>query len=87
MKREAPGGAEIELLPGPTQKRSFEHHAVPVLSIAVTLGKDAGKKLFVDWLCEKVKKSKRPSMTINRRIVEMISPEAIERVIEEQMIR
>src|ERR1039457_3910277 len=66
-------------------EEGFRYFAGPVLLIAVTLGKDAGKKLFVDWLCEKVKKSKRPSLKINRRIVETITPEAIERVIEEQI--
>lgn len=85
MTIEAPGGVRLEVLPGGVQKRSFGQVEAALFTIAVTLATDAGKKLFVDWLCEKIKKSRRPSIAINRHIVEKITPEGIERTIDEQI--
>jgi hypothetical protein len=83
MKRDVPGGATIELLPIPVQKRSdLAFDAAPILTIVVTSVGTVGLNLFSSWLYETLSRSKTRYLKINRRKVE-ITPDGIYRAIEE----
>jgi hypothetical protein len=85
MTKNAPGGAAIRLQQMPTQmrKRHLTHDAASLVSLAVTFESDVSVGLFVTWLASKLMKSKLPYIRISKRAVEEITPDSLERIIEE----
>lgn len=84
MEKVAPGGVKMKLLPMPLEKRDAGE-AARLFAILLSISGEVAIGLFTNWLFEKLRSSKRPSVKINRRMVESITKDGIQRVIEEEI--
>lgn len=90
MKREAPGGATIQLLEMPMEKRDRQYIQalafVPILVEFAKVGKDVAVGVFSAWLYDKLKgkSEERKFIRVNRVMVE-VTPEAITKVLTESI--
>jgi hypothetical protein len=82
MSREVPGGAMIRLGEMPMQKSDLPIQATAFVPILVTIGSGVAINLFSSWLYEKLKgeDKARRMMTINRKVVEVTTPEAMVKI-------
>jgi hypothetical protein len=93
MKREAPGGATLTILPGDIQTRSLPptmaYDALPFSAVLVEFAKDSREiavGLFVNWLFQKLtsQKGQQKRVRINRKWVE-ISKDGLVKAITESI--
>lgn len=85
--KQVPGGGTIRLGSGKLEKRfrpGWTTDAAPLVTIALTVGKDVAIGLLVAWLYDKLKGNEIRTLRINRVQIE-ISPEAITKVISESI--
>jgi hypothetical protein len=87
MSREVPGGATIELGEMLMQKRDLPIEATAFVPILVTIGSGVAINLFASWLYDKLKgeDKARRMMTINRKVVEVTTPDAMVKILTEEI--
>ena len=82
-----PGGGAIQLGRGKLEKRvrpGWTADAAPLVTLALTVGKDVAIGVLAAWLYDKLKGNKLRTLRINRAQVE-ISPEGITKAISESI--
>jgi hypothetical protein len=86
MSREAPDGVMIRLGEMPMARRnSPQIQATAFVPILITLGSGAALNVFSNWLYDKLKGSSkgRQMITVNRKLVEVTTSDAMVRILEE----
>jgi hypothetical protein len=86
MKREAPGGATLELrtVPMPSQPPKLAYDSEPIFTVVVSVGRDIGISLLSAWLYDKLKERRIRRIKINRCTI-AVTPEGIFRAVEENI--
>ena len=87
MSREVPGGARIQLVVMRETRGFPSIQGTAFVPILLTIGTGVTIKMLADFLTEKLKgeDKARRMMTINRKLVEVTTPEAMVKILTEEI--